>query len=85
MERGQIMTKLGKRRGRNRSTIEALEQDMSLSKTISHPYSKHRFYISCTFELCVHLRTYDAMQAQPRLNTLRKMTLNHGIMHDTIK
>ena len=30
---------------------------MRLSKTMSHPYSKNRFYIPCTFEL----RAYDAM------------------------
>ena len=30
---------------------------MRLSKTMLHPYSKHRLYIACTFEL----RTYDAM------------------------
>ena len=30
---------------------------MRLSKIMLHPYSKHRFYIPCTFEL----RTYDAL------------------------
>ena len=30
---------------------------MRLSKTMLHPYSKHRFYLQCTFKL----RTYHAM------------------------
>ena len=58
-----MMTKLGKRRGRKRSRSEALEEHMQLSKTMLHPYSKRRFYISCEFELCILLWTYDAMQA----------------------
>ena len=47
---------------------------MRLSKMMLHPYSKNRFSIPCTLKL----RTYDAMRAQPRLKTLRKMTLIHG-------
>ena len=30
---------------------------MRSSKTMLHPYLKHRFYLPCTFKL----RTYDAM------------------------
>ena len=57
---------------------------MQLSKKMLHPYSKHRSYVPCKFELCVHLQTYDAMRTQRQFITLRKMTLTHGIMHDTM-
>ena len=74
MEKGTNETMSGKGRGRNRSISEALEYSMRLSKTTLHSYPKNQFYIPCTFEL----RTYDAMRAQPRFNTVRKMRLIHG-------
>ena len=57
---------------------------MRASKRMLHPYSKHRYYISCAFQLCVPLRTYDAIQEGPEFNTLRKMKVMHGFVHDTM-
>ena len=41
-------------------------------------------YIPCTLELCVPLWTYDAVQAEPRYNGLRRHIGAREIMHDAM-